>query len=219
MGGHITQSLLVSPYASASSSGHTQIKRTVPQRGSSKQSTLDIVIRHVILTATCTKLPHGDFDAGALAQLAAGIKDPMQRVRRITEETVKLQYFPEWIERGGAHAQRIVQRRIDDVLRTPRPQAVIGQQIAAMAARDLRGDFKERPIPRSQPVLLIHGTRDRMVDYGEVKYIERAIPQAVWFEHPEIGREYGHWWYDFGSDIGIWAEAIGAFCDAGKVKL
>jgi hypothetical protein len=67
--------------------------------------------------------------------------------------------------------------------------------------------------------MLIQGKRDRMISYSETRYIEEGIPHLQWYDHPEVGREFGHWWYDFGSSVDIWADGISAFLDSGKVKL
>lgn len=91
-------------------------------------------------------------------------------------------------------------------------------QVAAISGCDTRKALKEQ-VSRQLPVLLIQGKRDRMISFTETKYIEESLPQLQWFKHPEIGLEFGHFWFDFGSKTEIWADAIGKFLDTGKVKL
>lgn len=80
-------------------------------------------------------------------------------------------------------------------------------------------DARERlaTLPRHLPILLIHGRKDRMVDYSESTILEEHLPQARRYIPTHNGQPteaYGHTWYDyFGMDT-AWVNPISAFLDA-----
>ena len=49
---------------------------------------------------------------------ASGIKDRLERVKFMTAEMTKLQYFPEWIEASEKN-KKLVEKRIEAVLAVP----------------------------------------------------------------------------------------------------
>ncbi|KDN52777.1 alpha/beta-hydrolase [Tilletiaria anomala UBC 951] len=203
MGGFIVQILLTSPEARTDSDGKREIR--------------GVKIRKAILAATAAKRPHVNFDPKALAAAAWAIKDEDERIRKIKNEFFKLQYYPEWIEASETN-RNIIQHRIDMDLKVDRPAEVIGLQIAACARLDMRPLLSS--IPASLPILLIHGERDCVITYAETRDLEQGIQHAEWLDHPELGRLYGHWFFDFGKDgADGWAKAIVGWLDGEKAKL
>ena len=72
-----------------------------------------VTIRSLVLTATMTKLPHGDFSPSEIAQNSGAIKDKKERNDYIVREMMKMQYFPEWFEQSQRNRD-ILEQRIKD---------------------------------------------------------------------------------------------------------
>ncbi|PWN99993.1 alpha/beta-hydrolase [Tilletiopsis washingtonensis] len=190
MGGHILQVLL-----------------TLPSAKEAKQGGLDVEgihVAHAILTGTMTKLPRGDFHPDMIAEAAA--KAPKdQRKRIMSQMLMEYQYFPEWLQ-SSQDNRDLVRRRVDVSLATKRPQEIIGLQIMAISNVDTRPELHR--IPRSLPVLVIHGLRDRMVAYPESEVLMEHIKHAKRLQTPTD--QIGHFWFDFLPGK-YWRESIDEF--------
>lgn len=112
-----------------------------------------------------------------------------ERKKFMTQTLLELQYFPEWIQ-ASQDNRNLIKERVKDSMATRRPQEIIGLQIGAIMAHDVRPDLHK--VPKSLPVLIIHGTRDRMVYYQESELIVEGIKHATRLQTPTD--QIGHFW-------------------------
>ncbi|EPQ28007.1 uncharacterized protein PFL1_04334 [Pseudozyma flocculosa PF-1] len=194
MGGHITQALISIEEGKKTSGGGVEVR--------------GVEIRKAVLTATMTKLPHGDADLQAIQNAAAKIKGKQERDLYITTEMMRLQYHADAL-RPGTELYKKFEDRIQVSLGTRQPAEIIASQFFAIQGCDVRKQLHR--IPSTLPVLVIHGHRDRMVSYSESDYIVKGIPHARRFVPPQ-GSEFAHFWYDY-FDTRTWSRAITSFLD------
>lgn len=92
---------------------------------------------------------------------------------------LRLQYDEESLSNTASPLIPIMNDRIKVSLNTARPQAIIAQQFMAINSLTLSQEDLAR-IPKSVPVLVIHGKRDRMVHpYMGDKLLD-------WIEHSSL---------------------------------
>ncbi len=77
-------------------------------------------------------------------------------------------------------------------------------------------------VPSSIPILIIHGTKDRIIHYAEsnylTKYLQNAIRIAIDPSRKTPGSipsaDYGHSWYEY-FDVQVWINVIQTFTKSG----
>lgn len=106
--------------------------------------------------------------------------------------------------------------RVEQSLRSRRPQTTIAMQAGAIAQCDTRAALAR--LPRRLPVLLIQGKLDRMVDYEESRILEAHLPQVRRYV-PPAGDAFGHMWFDYFDRDTAWVRPLSAFLDAPPAKL
>jgi len=80
-----------------------------------------------------------------------------------------------------------------------------------IAGYDVRKELGS--IPKSLPVLVLHGTLDRSVYYSEHKYILAGIQHAQLLSFDGVG----HSWYDY-YDLSFWTTLFNRFLSDEEVK-
>lgn len=171
-----------------------------------------VKVRKAILTATMTKLPRGDVNLNALNAEAESITDKKERNDFITYNMMRVQYHDDVLGPTGS-LQHKFEQRLELVRNTSRPAWVIGLQFMAISSGDLREQLHR--IPKSLPVMVIHGEKDRMVLYKESDVICEKIKHAKRLSDTPSG-EFGHFWYEY-FDLEYWVKSIANFLDTGKV--
>ncbi|WFD32686.1 hypothetical protein MSPP1_003736 [Malassezia sp. CBS 17886] len=169
-----------------------------------------VEVRHVVLTATFTKMPRGDFKMGDVPSANGLSRDAHKRA--LTEFLVQMQYHPDVLVPGNPlHAQ--MQMRVQDSLATRRPQATIMHHAGAITLYDVRERLAQ--VPRALPVRIVHGRRDRMVDYNESKKTEELLPQARRLLPcgAADSEEFGHMWFDYFDLDAAWVRPLSDFLD------
>jgi hypothetical protein len=86
-----------------------------------------------------------------------------------------------------------------------------------MQVRDADHRANLHIVPASTKVLVIHGTLDRMISYGESDYILKGISHArrvtVGNNYGQVPSEkYGHTWFDYFKPE-VWVDVIEGFLD------
>lgn len=145
-----------------------------------------------------------------LRSMASAGTDPNWK-EKVGTIMMEFQYDRDWL--SSQSNRDFLQTRVKDQMKLRRPQRVIGLQMAAIAARDVRSDLPR--IPASLPVLVLHGRLDRMVDYSESQYIVDGIKHASRLDMPPHSEQFGHFWYDYFGEM-WWATQIEHFLQHGK---
>ncbi|KAK0541261.1 hypothetical protein OC835_000245 [Tilletia horrida] len=167
----------------------------------------DVTISKAILAATMTKLPRGDFKPAQVQEIMSQHEDKEKRDFAVTEYMIDMQYYPEWISANPAN-KKIRDDRIALSLSTKPSQTTVMAQAQAIGAVDVRPHLHRIPAP-SFPVLILHGKRDRMVDFSETAHTRKGIPGAETLFLDEVG----HFWYDMNGGPGYWVREVGEWLD------
>lgn len=143
--------------------------------------------------------------------VASADSDPNWKEKAATA-MMEFQYDHAWLAQEAN--RKVLQERVAVSVGTRRPQRIIGAQAAAIAQRDVRGELPR--IPVSLPVLVIHGTKDRMVAYSESDHIVQGIKHAKRLDMTPHTSDFGHFWFDyFGASW--WAQQIDSFLQRGHL--
>ncbi|PKI85105.1 hypothetical protein MVES1_000821 [Malassezia vespertilionis] len=205
MGGLVVQGLLTHPDAKPSKNGGVELH--------------GVEIMRVILTSTFTKLPSGEFHPTKIPQRAENMpRDEYNR--NVTEYMLSMQYAERDLYPGNP-IYITYQQRVARGGDAKRPQAIIASQLGAIAQFDSRESLAK--IPRTLPVMVIHGKMDRMVAYAESEILMQHIQQAKrYIPNESSGKDvgaFGHMWFDYYNLKRDWVEPINHFLDTPAAKL
>ncbi|GAA5999445.1 alpha/beta fold hydrolase [Rhodotorula paludigena] len=161
---------------------------------------LPFKICHVVLAATSAKPAHSDL----LQAIPSPPPGPMSYEQKVelVKPFIYVGYDPAFVQ--NPQNKQLLDRRIRESVETRRPARTVQHQIGVIAGYDVR---KQLPsVPKSLPVLMLHGTLDRSVYYSEAKYILRGLPHAQLLSFEGIG----HMWYDY-FDVQYWTTLLNRF--------
>ncbi|KAF8310432.1 Alpha/Beta hydrolase protein [Cantharellus anzutake] len=194
---------------------------------STTPSAVPFRIHHALLAATTTKIPRGDPEFIEYLAKPPPVDGQLTEERKMTiaRPMVELGYDVDFLRtpEGKAKVEKLLPSMI-----LKRPSKQIARQALSVRNTDTRPLLPS--IPSSIPILVIHGTKDRIIHYAESNYLTRHIKHAQRIAIDPSGKvpgsvpseAYGHSWCEY-FEPRIWVNVVQTFTKGGveeeRVKL
>ena len=174
-----------------------------------------VTVTALVLSATFAKSPKTAFSLAKMPQTEGLSRQ--ERNLAIVRHMMAMQYDDESLK-GSLKGQ--FERRVQLALNTRRPfQTMIAQSIA-IAMYDSRSSLAKLGTHSALRVLIIHGVRDKMVDFKESEELARLLPNSVRLSPASsAGSQFGHMWFEYFDQEHDWVAPLCSWLDARNARL